>query len=361
MGGKQTGVHPRTAERVVAALVKHKGARKTAAADLGMSTRRLQALITLLQNAGVEVPKSPKSMEAYYRPAEYEVEKPASAAESIDELLARRKQAFTRKDKAEKDGKLIPVRVKIDGPVGIIHFGDPHVDDDGTDIGLLEQHVALVKRTPALFAANVGDTTNNWVGRLAHLYGQQGTTAEEAWMLAEWLFTAIPWLYAIAGNHDAWSGAGDPLKWIAKQRDTLYQSSEARLAMNFPNGRSVRINARHDFAGSSQYNPAHGPMKAAIFGVRDHVNIAGHRHESGYGVLKDPTSGITMHAIRVASYKRWDRYAKEKGFRDNALSPCAMTLIDPSLPDDHPDLVKVYWDPEHGADYLTWLRKRKAA
>jgi hypothetical protein len=99
-------------------------------------------------------------------------------------------------------------------------------------------------------------------------------------------------------------------------------------------------------------------MKAALMGTRDHLYVAGHKHESAYSVLKDAISGITMHACKVASYKIYDRYAKERGFRDNCLSPCALTTINPALPADHPDLVKVWWDPEEGADYLTYLRRR---
>jgi hypothetical protein len=162
----------------------------------------------------------------------------------------------------------------------------------------------------------------------------------------------------IAGNHDLWSGSGDPLKWIAKQQNALYKSSEARIALRFPNGMEVRVNARHDHSGSSIWNPAHGPMKAAIMGTRDHIYVAGHKHESAYSVLKDAISGITMHACKVASYKVYDRYAKDRGFRDNALSPCVLTTINPDLPPEHPDLVKVWWDPQEGADYLTYLRRR---
>jgi hypothetical protein len=99
-------------------------------------------------------------------------------------------------------------------------------------------------------------------------------------------------------------------------------------------------------------------MKAALMGTRDHLYVAGHKHESAYSVLKDAISGITMHACKVASYKIYDRYAKEHGFRDNCLSPCALTTINPALPADHPDLVKVWWEPEEGADYLTFLRRR---
>jgi hypothetical protein len=278
----------------------------------------------------------------------------------IDELIAHRKRQFERKREHEEASRLIPIRVKIDGPIGILHFGDPHVDDDGTDIGALEHHTKLVRETEGLFGANAGDTTNNWCGRLARLYSEQSTSSAQAWRLAEWFIGSCRWLYMIGGNHDLWSGSGDPLKWIAKQQNALYQSSEARIDLQFPNKRSVRINARHDHSGSSIWNPAHGPQKALQLGFRDHIAIAGHKHESAYGVVKDPDSGITMHAIKVASYKIFDRYQKERGFRDMTLSPCVLTLIDPALPPTHPDLVKVFWDADEGVEFLKWKRRKAA-
>ena len=36
----------------------------------------------------------------------------------------------------------------------------------------------------------------------------------------------------------------------------------------------------------------------------------------------------------------------------------ALTVIDPALPDTHGDMVKLFWDPFEGADYLTFKRKR---
>ena len=290
---------------------------------------------------------------------EFRVEPLPSSDIEVPELIEHMKKRFEKKRAHEEARKLIPVKIKIDGPIGILHFGDPHVDDDGTDIGALEHHKHLCNTVEGLFAANVGDVTNNWVGRLASLYSEQATSKVQAWKLADWLISGTKWLYIIGGNHDAWSGAGDPLKWIAKQEDSLYESSEVRLALNFPNGSSVRINARHDFAGSSQWNPAHGPMKSVFHGVRDHIAICGHKHKSGYGIIKAPDSGIACHAIQVASYKLYDRYSRDRGFRDQHLGPCALTVIDPSLTDTHPDLVKVFWDADEGVSYLKWKRKQK--
>ncbi|MHC4647858.1 MAG: metallophosphoesterase family protein [Planctomycetota bacterium] len=248
----------------------------------------------------------------------------------VDELVSRRKAQFAKKREFEEARRLIPVDVNIDGPVGILHMGDPHVDDDGTDVAALEHHTDLARETEGLFCATVGDVTNNWVGRLAKLWAQQSTSAAESWKLAEWLISRTAWLYIVSGNHDLWSGDGDPLNWIAGQAGALKQSSEVRLQLRHPCGETTTVNARHDHSGHSQYNAAHGPSKAAIFGTRDDILIAGHKHVSGYNVIKDPETGKVCHAIRVASYKAYDRFAREKGFRDQAISPCCLTVIDPA-------------------------------
>ena len=276
---------------------------------------------------------------------------------TLPELLEHRKLRFAKKQKAEEAAKLRPVKIKVQGPFAIHHFGDPHVDDDGTDIVTLERHVNLINDTPCMFAGNIGDTTNNWIGRLARLYANQSTTAKEAWQIAEWFLTSVDWLYVIGGNHDAWSGDGDPIKWMLARPD-LYSPSAVRLALKCPNGREIRVNARHDFVGHSQWNPAHGSMKAAQMGLHDHINVNGHKHASGYGVIKDPLTGTISHCLQIASYKVYDTYAKERGFRDQHISPCAVTVIDPETPYES-ELVHVFWEPETAAEYLTWLRKKR--
>lgn len=348
-----------TDDQIIKTLQKHNGVRSAAAAELGLHERTLLQRLKRMKQNGHLIPEST------YQPGkqtpaarEFEFTPLPDDDVPIEELIEQRKRKFAHKREHEEASKLIPIRIKIPGAIGLLHFGDPHVDDDGCDIEAIERHTALCNETEGLFACNVGDTTNNWCGRLARLYADQSTSAAQAWKIAEWFVNRCDWLYMIGGNHDLWSGAGDPLKWIARQQNALYKSSEARIALRFPNGAEVRVNARHDHSGSSIWNPAHGPMKAALMGTRDHIYVAGHKHESAYSVLKDGISGITMHALKVASYKVYDRFAKDKGFRDNSLSPCAVTTINPNLPLTHPDMIKVFWEPEEGADYLTWLRRR---
>ena len=275
------------------------------------------------------------------------------------ELLEYRESVFNRKFDAHKARKLIPIQVNCDGPVGIIHFGDPHIDDDGCDVPSLRRDVALVNKTDGMFAANLGDLSNNWVGRLARLYGEQSTSARQGWKLVEWLVGSVPWLYIVGGNHDCWSGAGDPIKWMTASAGTVYEAWGARVALRFPNGKSVRVNARHDFSGHSMWNPNHGPMKATMGGWRDHILTCGHKHISFItGPLKDPATGLLSWAIRCAGYKVIDGYATEKGLPDQNSFPSAVTIIDPTKGDDDPNLICVFAGTEEACDFLEFKRKK---
>ena len=166
-------------ERVKA--VEHFGSIAAAARALGMPRSTLQHQIIGARTLGLierHAPPPPKEFEAPELPDDL----PTAA-----DLIAQRKKAFARKAAAREARKLIPITIKVDGPFGICHFGDPHVDDNGTDLALLERHVQIVNKTPALFAGNVGDFSNNWIGRLARLYAEQSISAWQSAFPIRWL------------------------------------------------------------------------------------------------------------------------------------------------------------------------------
>ena len=141
----------------------------------------------------------------------------------IEEIIEHRKKQFVQKRKAKQSRKLINVKINLMGPIGILHFGDPHVDDDGTDLGEIYSLCNLVNKTEGLFGGNLGDVQNNWIGRLQALYGQQSTSAKESWRLTEHFINSVEWLYLVAGNHDVWSGDGDPLEFIMREHSGVYE------------------------------------------------------------------------------------------------------------------------------------------
>lgn len=310
--------------------------------------------------------KARRWAEAAGQPVSAAPDKPFTVEELPDELptagelLTRRAKQLARKRNAKETRHLIPVRVNIDGPFGIAFVGDPHVDDDGTDIELLQQHIDIINKNDALLPVGIGDYSNNWVGRLARLYGQQSLSAAEAWVLVEWLVQSMKWLALVAGNHDCWSGEGDPLKWMSKAARVTYEAHGVRLGLTLPGGRVIRVNARHDFRGKSQWNTAHGIGKAAQLGWRDHILTAGHTHVSGIQVVRDPMSGLISHCLRIGSYKLYDRYADEMGLPNQTFTVCPVVVVRPQFEDDDNRLLTTFLEPETASDFLRWLRKRKS-
>ena len=277
---------------------------------------------------------------------------------SIEDIIKYRNKKYNKKYQAYKNKKLIDIKINLHGPIGICHFGDPHVDDDGTNLAEIYDLCNLINNTDGMFAGNLGDVQNNWIGRLQALYGQQSTTAKESWILSEHFLKLVNWLYLIAGNHDVWSGDGDPLEFIMRDRPSVFEAHGARMNLRFPNGKSVRLNCRHQFKGNSMWNTAHAISRAVQTGWRDHILTAGHTHVSGYQVLKDPASGLISHAIQVASFKNMDDYANKLGLDDKNIFNAPVTIIDPQYDDNDNKLITTFFNPYEAADYLTFKRKR---
>ncbi|CTQ45783.1 metallophosphoesterase [Roseibium aggregatum] len=281
---------------------------------------------------------------------------PSSVA-PVEEIIERQMKAYKRKRIAAEARSMVDVQIRIDGPYGIAHGGDPHLDDNGANWPRLLRDLECIKKTEGLFGANVGDVTNNWIGRLAALYANQNTTENEAWKLAEWFIEELCPLYLVGGNHDVWAGGKDPLKWMMGQQPGVQGDHGVRLRLKSPSGRDCLINARHDFPGRSQYSPTFGPAKAAFKGHAYHILTCGHTHVSGYQIVKNSFNGTVSHALRVGAYKQFDDFADKLGFDDHHVFECPVTVINPEA-DDERKFVKVFFDPEEGADYLNFARTR---
>lgn len=291
----------------------------------------------------------------------FTADKPQSPLPPIDQLVKQREETGERTIRAYRSERFLNIDVHVDGPIGIWIAGDPHIDDDGCDFKLLRAHSELAVATEGMFAASVGDLQNAWVGRLARLYGNQSTSAREAWALVEWWLGLLgdKLLMISAGNHDCFArnvNGLDPVNWVIEQKETVYQTNGARVGLTTPSGEVFTINCRHDFSGRSQFNPAHGPTRAALFGYKDDLLVAGHTHSFGYNVIKDCATGKVCHCVRLGSYKTVDDYAIERGFPDANVSECIVAILDPFEPDPR-HRVLVDANPFRAAKTLTMMRR----
>ena len=273
-----------------------------------------------------------------------------------EEIVEHLTTRFKRRMEAKNARKWIPVNMRSDAPIGLLWLGDPHIDDNFCDWPTLRRHIAVIQENDAVYGCSLGDHQNNWIGRLARLYDHQDTSHKTAWKLVEWLIDSINPLILIGGNHDMWSGAGDPLKWMTGPH-SIQEDWEARVCIKFPNGRECRIHAAHDMPGHSQWNPLHAQTKMARFKSNAHLYISGHRHNWALAQIELVEQEEVAWLARARGYKFRDDFALVKGFEQQNFGHAIFQVIDPHA--DHPTgFVQCFVNVEEGADYLRWKRSK---
>lgn len=283
-----------------------------------------------------------------------ELPPPRPIQELINERIASSKRDHTKTKRHNRELTL-PVE-----PIGIMIFGDPHVDSGHCNWPKLHQDVELARKTEGVVAACVGDQHDNWIGRLARLYAGSDCTAADGWRLSRWMFDSLTWIALVGGNHDAWAnGPGiDPMQLLTKECGVMcYAPDEIRITLkwrNRPDLEPLVWVLRHDFKGRSWYHATHGPHKEATLDGKCHLLTAGHIHQWGQ-LTTEQRHGRITHAVRVKGYKRDDDFARAKGFPEQQHGEACLVVIDPAAVE--PGRISIFWNLEQGCDFLTKLRE----
>jgi hypothetical protein len=255
------------------------------------------------------------------------------------------------------------INVRAKGPFGVAWLGDPHMDSPGCNWRLLRRDIDIIKRTEGLFAANCGDSIDNWCGRLIALKGKSFVTDEEAWRLVEWLIQEIGeanWLLWLLGNHDSWNGTEHLWKRVCK--NLIHMADwQARFEIVPPNGRGCKVWAAHSFNGHSMWNPLHGGQRAAKFsGGKANLLIQGHHHEWALFSTENHDSKSIYWLAKARGYKFADDYGEHHGYFPQDGGASIVSVIDPDSPTEA-GFVQCFPDLEAGADYLAFKRRKAAA
>ncbi len=356
-----------TLRRTVKVLEECGGNRSAAARKLQVneSTVRHRAQVAVERGFLKEVPKSTASEcrpDLRDQPTELTFPEFPDDELPTEDLVALMCDQFDRKHRAHRARKWFDVQVHTPGPIGLMWFGDPHVDSDGCNWPLLKGHAEICAATDGMYGANIGDTTDNWVGRLQRLYAHSNQSRSRAVRLAE-IFIAemgIDWMLILRGNHDMWSKSrkDDPLTWF-KTGGAPVEDWQAKFCLAFPNGRKARIWAAHDFPGHSWFNPTHGNKRASL---RDHAHlyICGHKHNWALHAEENPDTNAVFWFARARGYKYIDTHGEHLGHEAQMEGACITSVIDPDSVSES-GFVQCFSDPREAADYLTFKRRKAAA
>jgi hypothetical protein len=277
-----------------------------------------------------------------------------------EEIVSLMQRRFERRAAHAAARRWREFQVPTDGPYALMWFGDPHIDDDGCNWKLLTAHCDLARDTPHLYAASIGDQTNNWVGRLTRLYANQETSVKTARQLIKWLLveSGVPWWLWIHGNHDAWN-EGIPIIEGMNAHSIAMEDWQAKFVLKSPNGYGFRTWVAHNFPGTSQWNKLHGPQKAAQMQDWAHLYVAGHHHNWALHQEEHDHRNFVYWLARVRGYKFMDDYANHLGFGEQEYGSSIVTVVDPHA--NKLNALTCFADPFEGADFLQFRRRKSAA
>ena len=134
--------NPLTADELLEVLEadnEHKS-RHDAAKSLGLSYATFNARLYCARERLPDLTKEP----------EFEVPDLPSEELPIEELIEYKRKRFRTRKKATDAHEWVDVKVNIDGPVGILWMGDPHIDDNHCDWEKLYSDVELIKSNTAI-------------------------------------------------------------------------------------------------------------------------------------------------------------------------------------------------------------------
>ena len=270
----------------------------------------------------------------------------------IIDLMCRR---YEKRAEHKASKKWFRIEMPDDKPFAILWWGDPHLDNNGTNWPLLRAHAQLAQH-PAVWSVNIGDTLDNWPhgSRLMSLYAQSDQSVATSHKLARWFCKAsgIRWLVWLFGNHDAWAGSTST-EWLREMggKKVVFEDWGAQFVLACPGGAEFKIWAAHNFPGNSQWNSLHGPQKAAAMREEADVYVCGHLHN--WAIHKEESSqrGFTYSLLRARGYKDLDDYAEKLGYMPQQNGASIMTVFLPATGRHYN-----FEHPEDGIAFLDALR-----
>ena len=287
-----------------------------------------------------------------------EVELPRFPTGNLDaeEVLDHMERASDQMSEQQQALHWFDIKIHTDRPIGICWFGDPHLGSNGQNVGQLRADISVVAETDGLYGANIGDTTDNWGGRLLRLYAENDVSKKTERLLATWFLVdaGIDWLLWLEGNHDHMDESFvTHLRAINGNRIPMIDW-RAKFKLVFSNGVVVKVDAAHDHKGHSMWNELHAQVRAALMEEHADLFVAGHRHNSAHAQIELPTGQIST-LLRVKGYKGQDSFAQRHNYAPRQHGAAVVTVINPQA-NSPTGRIMVFPDVAQGAEYLTWLR-----
>jgi hypothetical protein len=289
---------------------------------------------------------------------------PTSPDEPVEELLERAIRHNERYATFKNQKSCIDVKIKVEGPYGVVGIPDHHLNSVGTLLKRAFDDAHTIADHPALYCVGIGDWLDNFiVGKLERERRKDVMSHGDAWRLLEhYLAILAPKMVAgISGNHMDWSTGLGGVDIMKKHFEDfglgpIYDPDQVRVRLTSPDGNSFTHIARHKYRGNSRFNSVHAITVWILENWQgEDVVWGGHIHVAGHTQIEKRWMGESrvVHGVQLGTYKIQDDYAARECFRPNQPFLTPMTI---HIPETGETLF--FADMYRGIEVLDLLRKK---
>ena len=233
-------------------------------------------------------------------------------------------------------------------PCGVAMLSDIHLGNEHTDYVQAYADAEIIRDTPGLYAAVLGDTVDNWVGPLEGISRNQPFTIDEEKVLVrDWLEMFSDALVAVvSGNHEnrtsQMTGEDMLANLLRDENHLLYDKEEMTFTLHLGDA-AWKIMARHTWPGNSMWNVTQGMERNKRMSDDDwDIGIGAHTHKGTF-----PRWGAdgnrTYLALQLGCYQYDSKFARRLGL--------------PRMPFDHSGSAALMFWPDGTMEVFRSLAK----
>jgi hypothetical protein len=220
------------------------------------------------------------------------------------------------------------------GPVALVETADWHMGGQGVDYPRLDEELRLMTETPGMWVVGAGDLLDQFIlSSLRWTRDNNRLAIRDEWVLLRRMLKIIApkLLVVVSGNHDNWLEMLTGISYFERELrdlkpDVLYDTDDVVVTVQVGDWK-LPTRIRHQWTGSSIYNPTHGIERAAKWDQNFVIGMGAHTHRSGVTRTMN-VGGVTGMAMMAGAYKRDDPYARRKGFALPNASTSVAVVID---------------------------------
>ena len=233
------------------------------------------------------------------------------------------------------------IRLKGDLPSCLVFSSDWHCGNAYTDYRRLYEETELVADTPGMYAVTLGDSHDNWVGKLEGIQRYQPISlAEEMALVRDRLLrlcNAGKLLAVVSGNHEARTDKLAGVDWtreVLADHAVLYDQDEIQATLTLGEA-AWRLKLRHQWRYRSILNPFH-PFWRDLERADDwDMAVGGHVHSGSHWAKldhMDPALGhpTDRYAVLLGTYEYDSKYARMVGLGRHVASGAVAVIYYPS-------------------------------